>query len=272
MADTRLQLLFAVLSMTAGLAILVSWPMRIRTHEDRKQPPNPRHKALEALREFIELGKQAFEGHRRTRLRARVQALPQELQDMIFEGVVSHEFGKIIVREDYKPPVALQLNHKLRSSFALEYYRTALVTHMPWARLEAFLTSLSPDHRCMIMSVHMRSTNYDIGPWDRHNMLQGMRKLMRGSKRNNTCFRRAIGPSSVLRESIADRLWDWEMVWVRRRWMVHPPEDAEWIRLTIPNFDGKGPLKISEIETFSREYVYIEGDEWSFLPTLRLLA
>ncbi|CZT20945.1 uncharacterized protein RCC_06806 [Ramularia collo-cygni] len=59
------------------------------------------------------------------RFNMRVQTLPQELQDSILECVITEkpsEDGVIYIDETYKPPLALQLNRKMRAAFALEYY------------------------------------------------------------------------------------------------------------------------------------------------------
>ncbi|KAK4614091.1 hypothetical protein CLAFUW4_09328 [Fulvia fulva] len=188
-------LLGALLGAVVGAIIFISRPMCVRQ--------------LERCRRTLELAlgrrKQALELRDFRRLQPRVQALPQELQDMVFEEVIRHDFNrilnKIIVKDDYKPPIALQLHRKLRASFANEYYRTAVVTSLPWSRLKAFLRALPPHHRAMVNSVHMRSPDSKTPVWDRHNMLRETRALMRGSKRKDTCFRRSIGPGT----------YDWEM-------------------------------------------------------------
>lgn len=59
----------------------------------------------------------------------KIQALPQELQDLILDfkiAVNPNDEGVILVTEDYKPPVGLQLNRKIRASFAAKYYSGAI--------------------------------------------------------------------------------------------------------------------------------------------------
>ena len=58
-------------------------------------------------------------------LKARIQALPQELQDAIFEKLVALTFARnsiVHITGTYKPPLALQINKKLRSDLAIIYY------------------------------------------------------------------------------------------------------------------------------------------------------
>lgn len=66
---------------------------------------------------LIELEFETFE--------ARIQALPQELQDTIFEQVValpSSNDNIVHITSTYKPPLALQVNKKLRNDLARTYY------------------------------------------------------------------------------------------------------------------------------------------------------
>ena len=58
-------------------------------------------------------------------IKARIQALPQELQDTIFELVValpSSDDNIVHITATYKPPLALQINQKLRADSATTYY------------------------------------------------------------------------------------------------------------------------------------------------------
>lgn len=59
----------------------------------------------------------------------RIQKLPQELQDWIKDLVIADGMPSdfVDVKEDYKPPLGLQIDHKSREKFAKEYYR--LVAH-----------------------------------------------------------------------------------------------------------------------------------------------
>lgn len=53
----------------------------------------------------------------------KIQGLAQELQDMILNYHQDMQLpGTVLISESYKPPVALQLNQKLRAEFAAKYY------------------------------------------------------------------------------------------------------------------------------------------------------
>lgn len=59
------------------------------------------------------------------RLNMHIQALPQELQDAILALTVAvepAEDGIIYIDPAYKPPIGLQLNRKIRATFAPVYY------------------------------------------------------------------------------------------------------------------------------------------------------
>jgi hypothetical protein len=67
------------------------------------------------------------DSHAGTNLDSRIQALPQELQDAILEHTDAfHILPTTCVTQQYKPPVALQLNRKLRAKFVAEYYSATI--------------------------------------------------------------------------------------------------------------------------------------------------
>lgn len=55
-------------------------------------------------------------------LESRIQNLPQELQDEIREHLVAFDLGPISISETWKPPLGLQIDHKSREKFAVEYF------------------------------------------------------------------------------------------------------------------------------------------------------
>lgn len=62
-------------------------------------------------------------------LDSRIQALPQELQDTILCFTSGFQISaNVAIEKSYQPPVALQLNRKLRAKFNKEYYGGASFT------------------------------------------------------------------------------------------------------------------------------------------------
>lgn len=53
-----------------------------------------------------------------------LKTLPQELYDMIRDRTFAYDFnaGSRIIEKDYKPPVQLQIDRKIRAEFAEKYY------------------------------------------------------------------------------------------------------------------------------------------------------
>lgn len=124
----------------------------------------------------------------------RIQALPQELQDMIiwstegfhipvavsintylgeavYEDKDHHYVAYCEFENDYKPPLALRLNRKIRAQFANKYFSTILFDYIiedhmelrlkptrknpPAYYLSHWLQSLSPEHKNMIRSLQV---------------------------------------------------------------------------------------------------------------------
>lgn len=86
----------------------------------------------------------------------RVQALPQDLQDLIYEHTISHEPTRTItITKDYRPPLQLQLHHKLRQDFATRYYSGAniRVTGFQSKIMPKFLDSLPPGHLSLLRGI-----------------------------------------------------------------------------------------------------------------------
>lgn len=77
-----------------------------------------------------------------------IQALPQELQDLILEFLEEIQTpDRIILTTHYKPPSALQLNRKRRAEFAKKYYSTTVfefLTCEPLSGAEPYLSVLVP--------------------------------------------------------------------------------------------------------------------------------
>lgn len=55
-------------------------------------------------------------------LATRVQGLPLELYNEIYELAFTPSSGTVIITSDYKPPRPLQVNKELRKKFATAYY------------------------------------------------------------------------------------------------------------------------------------------------------
>lgn len=87
-------------------------------------------------------------------LDAHIQALPQELQDAILDSTGIFEIPAVVsITKDYKPPVALQLSHKIRAQFAETYYTNAAFSSQPGSGDSSYLqyhlgwmTALSTEH------------------------------------------------------------------------------------------------------------------------------
>ncbi|KAF7187473.1 hypothetical protein HII31_11213 [Pseudocercospora fuligena] len=93
-------------------------------------------------------------------LEDRVQSLPQELQDMIFNFVVevpSHD--TIVVDESYRAPAALWLNKPLRTTTAQKYFTTNAFAfkNMSSKFFDEWVDSLDPDH-CALL----KDTRFEI--------------------------------------------------------------------------------------------------------------
>ncbi|KJX92527.1 hypothetical protein TI39_contig5842g00023 [Zymoseptoria brevis] len=90
-----------------------------------------------------------------------IQALPQELQDMVFDWTMratidtpDSAHGKVVtIDADYKPPLALQINRKQRDISASEYYANTV-----------FFIKGNDMHKCVnwlvtLASQHVRAIN-----------------------------------------------------------------------------------------------------------------
>lgn len=91
-------------------------------------------------------------------LDSRIQSLAQELQDTILSFTDGfHIPATVAIAESYRPPVALQLNRKLRAKFAKEYYGGATFV--------AIVNSKEELHHFFRGGNHMRGGNHDYHKW-----------------------------------------------------------------------------------------------------------
>lgn len=90
-------------------------------------------------------------------LDARIQALPQELQDTIlsFTDAFHIPDTQNPRRKRYKPPVALQLNRKLRAKFAQEYYSSVIFEGFGLFDLIIWLRSLRDHHKVLVRNLQL---------------------------------------------------------------------------------------------------------------------
>lgn len=122
-------------------------------------------------------------------LNARIQALPQELQDAIRERTDAFQIPAFITITDptilkpracgtylpiksYKPPVALQLNRKLRAEFAKDYYSSITLifqlkrlqesdfVYTEFQNLRTWITGLSESHRMALRTVRFGISHF----------------------------------------------------------------------------------------------------------------
>lgn len=99
-----------------------------------------------------------------SQLDARIQGLPQELQDSILEltNVEQLPIGSVTITKAHIPPSALHLNHKIRTDFARQYYSTTTFIgehnlHCPGdcGPIIRWMASLSAAHLKAIRMVHL---------------------------------------------------------------------------------------------------------------------
>lgn len=130
------------------------------------------------------VAKQAREKRQEERLKTealsrRIQALPQELQDIILDFVLSvppNDDGVVYISDAYKPPTGLQLNRKIRARFAKAYYggdaiflveRPLNLEFRLWCfpRLERWFSKLEFSHSELINTIRME-INQSLPPYD----------------------------------------------------------------------------------------------------------
>lgn len=103
-----------------------------------------------------------------------IQSLCQELQDMILSFMCPVP-ATVHITKDFKPPIALQQNRKLRAKFAQDYYGTSVfkseVRHLlflsPARKSESLLLtdyfrSLSKTHKDMMESLQVIRTDRPV--------------------------------------------------------------------------------------------------------------
>ncbi|KAK4613918.1 hypothetical protein CLAFUW4_09470 [Fulvia fulva] len=88
----------------------------------------------------------------RLSLEQRIQALPQELQDVILDFTVAVKSPNVITLTEthgkkYKPPLCLQVNRKIRRESEQPYYLRAAVTSTNPELIQRFVASLEPHNR-----------------------------------------------------------------------------------------------------------------------------
>ena len=96
---------------------------------------------------------------KRQTLNDRIQALPQELQDIIRDYTLDYPTTPIAIMMsyDYRPPINLQINRAIRSTFASTYYTNTTFHSSNSKLLTKFVTALSPEHRDLLESIRLSS-------------------------------------------------------------------------------------------------------------------
>ncbi|CZT23452.1 uncharacterized protein RCC_09166 [Ramularia collo-cygni] len=93
-------------------------------------------------------------------LDARIQNLPQELQDMILGFTEAFETpATIAFTKDYKPPLGLQLNRTMRAEFAKRYYETVVFEMSIFSSSPTYLQQLEAFKRWLsvLTSSHQKA-------------------------------------------------------------------------------------------------------------------
>lgn len=146
----------------------------------------------------------------------KIQSLPQELQDAVLESLQDVQLlASVLVDASYKPPVALQLNSKMRAEFAKKYYGSTVFEYRvvrygneafleksgDKCLLEAWACSLTPEHQTILGTVRilrasgmriMDTVFGDFGKLNRDNLgfyACLMRDILHGIA--DGCFRQA---------------------------------------------------------------------------------
>lgn len=84
----------------------------------------------------------------------RIQALPQELQDGIVEAFLAVDSSATVkISPNYKPPMQLQVNRRLRSIFAKTYYSNSTFQFKDHVVTSRWLLSLEFEHRACIQNI-----------------------------------------------------------------------------------------------------------------------
>ena len=100
-------------------------------------------------------------------LSKRIQNLPQELYDMIYEHTFTADTEKVEINADYKPPKLLAVDRASRHFYAKSHYggRMFFVAFgvNDLRDLLRWLKSLSGDHQAMIREIRFESPHHYIG-------------------------------------------------------------------------------------------------------------
>ena len=97
----------------------------------------------------------------------RVQDLPQELYDIIYQYTFTAEFGEVEINADYKTPKLLAVDRASRHLYAKSHYRgrTFCIAHLSNDHRDLFrwLKSLPSDHQAMIREIRFESPHQYSG-------------------------------------------------------------------------------------------------------------
>ena len=158
-------------------------------------------------------------------MRVRIQALPQELQDIISDHVIFSTAPKttlatpnkpsrarratpaphktkitpsiIRITKDYNPPASLHIDHATRVEFAQSYYGDDIFEVVGAAVCLSWLRSLTREHRDMFKVVRFKKTNLEPqgSSWDSE--ATRTRSLVHDDRRNEI---KGMLKSKVFRE------------------------------------------------------------------------
>ena len=107
----------------------------------------------------------------------RIQLLPQEMKDHIFECFINiPPSGDIRIRKTYKPPVQLQIDRKSRAKAINIYYRSPQVFTLRAKYIPDWLKSLDGASRMVIHEIHLYETQ--DGPVEIHGEIRRLRDAL----------------------------------------------------------------------------------------------
>lgn len=116
----------------------------------------------------------------------RIQGLPQELQDLIFDSVIYDNPRTFNRTQQYNPPLSLHVNRKTCDVFAkYHYYRNTRLITSDRELLERWLCSLPESHFDMlqVLAYDIEQSNWIHGAiFQRQEALRSSRKKILNTK------------------------------------------------------------------------------------------
>lgn len=102
-------------------------------------------------------------------LQSRLDLLPRELYDYIFNLVFLPTNSRTTIDTDYKPPSNLQVNHTTRKTAATQYFTLSEFHFTDHNLCMKWLLSQSNDHLMLLQSVYCESVSESQGGLDLFN-------------------------------------------------------------------------------------------------------